>query len=208
MAGGYLFDFSGCLLMNIVHYFSSMDASRKKMILIIIAWSAGLLLLAALGWLLSFNAEFRVYHDNQYKFSIKYPKTWRVIIHPRANVAVIFLRPKDTALDTVRENFNVVIQPLPNDIFTLAAFSATIKKQMTGVFKKSINIVEDKPLRWGWREGRQIALEAPKPDHLKMVNAWVLRGNQAFILTFLGDMNKYAQDAPVVNEMIRSLQLQ
>ena len=115
------------------------------MILIIIAWSAGLLLLAALGWLLSFNAEFRVYHDNQYKFSIKYPKTWRVIIHPRANVAVVFLRPKDTALDTVRENFNVVIQPLPNDIFTLPAFSAAIKRQMTGVFKKSINIVEDKP---------------------------------------------------------------
>jgi hypothetical protein len=41
-----------------------------------------------------------------------------------------------------------------------------------------------------------------------MVNAWVLRSNQAFILTFLGDMNKYAKDSLLVNEMIRSLQLQ
>jgi len=185
-----------------------MDASLKKTILIIIASSAGLLLLTALGLFLYFNAQFSVYHDVQYKFSIKYPKTWKVIIHPRTDVAVVFLRPKDTALDTLQENFNVTIQPVPNDVFTLEAFSATIKRQMTGVFGKSINIVEDKPLHWGWREGHQMAIEAPKPDHLKMVNAWVLRSNQAYILTFLGDMNKYAKDGLLVNEMIRSLQLQ
>ena len=52
------------------------------------------------------------------------------------------------------------------------------------------------------------SIEAPKPDHLKMVNAWVLRSNQAYILTFLGEMNKYAKDGPLVDEMIRSLQLQ
>jgi hypothetical protein len=180
----------------------------KKTILIIIASIAGLLLLAALGWLLYFNAQFSVYQDSQYKFSIKYPKTWRVIIHPQANVAVVFLRPKDTAMDTVQENFNVTIQPMPNDILTLPAFSATIKKQMTGVFGKSIRIVEDKPLQWGWREGHEMAIEAPKPDHLRMVNAWVLSQNQSYIMTFLGDMNKYAKDGPFVNEMIRSLQLQ
>ena len=51
------------------------------------------------------------------------------------------------------------------------------------------------------------AIEAPKPDRLKMVNAWVLRDGQAYILTFLGDMDKYNQDAILVYEMIRSFQL-
>lgn len=185
-----------------------MNPSRKKTILIIIASGAGLLLLLALGLFLYFNAQFGVYQDNQYKFSIKYPKTWKVIIHPRPHVAVIFLRPKDTALDTIQENFNVTVQPMPNDIFTLAAFSARVRKQMTGVFGKSINIVEDKPLRWGWHEGHQMALDAPEPDHLKMVNAWALSHDQVYILTFFGDMNKYAKDDLVVNEMIRSLKLQ
>jgi len=185
-----------------------MDVSLKKTILIVIASSAGLLLLAALGWLLYFNAQFSVYQDNQYKFSIKYPKTWRAVIHPRANVAVVFLRPKDTALDMLQENFNVTIQPVEDNFSTLAAFSAAINRQMTGVFGKSINIVVDKPLHWGWREGHEMAIEAPKPDHLKMVNAWVLSNGQAYILTFLGDMNKYAKDSFFVNEMIRSLQLQ
>src|SRR5579863_4738200 len=110
-------------------------AFPKKTILIVIASCAGFLLLLAAGWFVYFNAQFSVYQDDQYKFSIKYPKTWKVLIHPpQANVAVIFLRPKDTALDTLQENFNVTIQPVQDDIFTLAAFSAKIKLQMTAVF--------------------------------------------------------------------------
>jgi hypothetical protein len=185
-----------------------MEASLKKNILIGITGVAGFLLLIAAGWLLFFKLQFSEYQDAQYKFSIKYPSTWKVIIHPQANVAVVFLRPKDTALDAIQENFNVTIQPQPDDISNLAQFSARVKTQMTAVFDKNIKITEDKPLQWGWREGHMIAIDAPTPDHLKMVNAWVLNNNQAYILTFLGDMNKYPQDALVVSEMIRSLQLQ
>jgi hypothetical protein len=187
---------------------SIMKIFHKKTILIILAYSAGFLLLAALGWLLYFNAQFSVYQDSQYKFSIKYPKSWKVVIHPQANVAVVFLRPKDTALDALQENFNVTIQPMPVGIINLSQFSAAIKTQMTGVFGKSIKIVEDRPLQWGWREGHKMSIEAPKPDHLRMVNAWLLSQNQVYIMTFLGDMNKYAKDGLFVNEMIRSLKLQ
>jgi hypothetical protein len=184
-----------------------MDASLKKNILIGIASTAGFLLLMALGCFLYFNAQFAVYHDDQYKFSIKYPKSWQVVIHPQAKVAVVFLRPKDTALDTIQENFNVTVHPVPENVPTLEAFNATVKEQMTGMFGKSINIVEDKPIQYGWREGHLMAIEAPTPDHLKMVNAWLLQNNQVYFLTFWGDMRKYAGDALVVNEMISSLQL-
>ena len=185
-----------------------MNASTKKIILISIVSIAGLLLLAALGFFLYFNSQFEVYQDAQYKFSIKYPKNWKVIPHPRPTVAVVFLRPKDTAFDTLQENFNVTVQPVPEVDSTLPAFSAAIKKQMTAVFGNSINIVEDSSINFGWRQGHIIAIEAAKPDHLKMVNAWVIRIDQAYIMTFLGDMNKYMQDSLVVHEMIRSLSLQ
>ena len=185
-----------------------MKVSRKKTTLIAIASSAGFFLLAALGWFLYFNAQFSVYQDDQYKFSIKYPKSWKVVIHPQENVAVVFLRPKDTSLDTLQENFSVTTEPVPGDLYSLTAFSARAKAQMIGVFGKSISFVEDKDIQWGWHEGHKIVFEAPKPDHLKMVNAWVLYHNQAYILTFLGIISKYAQDQFLVNEMIRSFQLQ
>jgi len=185
-----------------------MKSSLKKNILITIAYTAGLLLLAALGLFLYFNAQFSVYHDDQYKFSIKYPKDWKVVVHPKENVAVVFLRPKDTAMDILQENFNVTVQPLPEGIFNLTQFSDRIKKQMIGVFGKSVHFVGYIPVHWGWRQGYKMTIEAPKPDNLRMVNAWVLYHSQAYILTFLGNINKYPQDALVVNEMMRSLQLQ
>lgn len=184
------------------------DAAFRKKALIVIAWIAGFFLLFIIVFLIYFNTLFSVYHDDQYKFSIKYPKAWKVSVHPHPNVAVGFLRPKDTALDTLQENFNVTVQPLPDEIPTMEAFTTTIKKQMIAVFGKSISIVEDRTLHWGWREGHQITIIAPRPDHLIMVNAWVFSVNQVYILTFLGDMHKYIKDILIINEMIRSLKLQ
>ena len=185
-----------------------MEASTKKKILIWIAAIAGFLLITAVGVFLYYLAQFARYQDDQYHFSIKYPKGWQLIVHPQDTVAVAFLRPKDTSLDTVQENFNVTVQPIPTDIDSLSAFSGRIKAQMTGVFGKAINMVEDKTIHWGWREGHKMVIEAPKPDNLIMVNAWVIAKGQAYILTYLGDIDKYPHDSIYINEMIRSLQLQ
>ena len=185
-----------------------MKSSLKKNILITIASIAGLLLLVAAGLYLYFYLQFSSYQDDQYKFSMRYPKDWKVIVHPRENVAVIFIKPKETALDTLQETFYVTVQPVPADIFNLDAFTGRVRKQMVGVFEKSINIAEDKPIHWGWHQGHIMVFEASKPDHLKMINAWVLYQNQSYILTFLGDMNKFDQDKLYVDEMIRSFQLQ
>jgi hypothetical protein len=183
-------------------------ATYKKTILIVIACFAGLLLLIAFIWYLYFSSQFSVYQDAKYNFSMKYPKNWKVVVNPRPNVAVVFMRPKDTALDTFQDNFNVTVQGVPLSESSLPSFSNKIREQMTAVFGKSIKIVEDRNVNFGWRPGHMMAIEAPTPDHLRMVNAWVLRNGQAYILTFLGDMNRYDDNAAQVGEMISSLQLQ
>ena len=185
-----------------------MEISRKKLILIIIASLFGLLLLSALVFVLIFKLQFSVYKDDQYQFSIKYPTAWKVVVHPQADVAVEFLRPKDTAFDTMQENFNVTVQPLPKDINTLEQFSDRIKAQMISVFGTNTKFVLYKPVQWGWRKGYKLSIEAPIPDNLKMINAWVIRDNESYILTFLGEIDRYPQDRLIVNEMIRSLKLQ
>jgi len=185
-----------------------MKVSIKKIILITIVSVVSSFVLGTIGLLLYFKLQFSVYQDTQYKFSIMYPKTWKVIIHPKKYVAVIFLRPKDTELDVLQENFNVTVQPLPEGIVTLDEFSDRVKSQMIGVFGSHVRFVQYKQLSFGGRyHGYQMALEAPEPDNLKMVNAWTLRDNQSYILTFLGNIDKYAQDSFVVGTMIHSFRL-
>ncbi len=174
-----------------------------------VLWSIPLILvLIALTYLLYLNTQFKVYQDDQYKFSIKYLKSWKMIVHPKPGVAVIFLRPKETALDPMQESFNVTVAPLPKDVFTLEEFSNKIKGQMISVFGSTVHFVEYRPLHWGWRRGIRMSIEAPKPDNLKMVNAWVLRDGQSYIMTFLGNINKYTQDRLIVKIMIGSFRLQ
>ncbi|MDE1920313.1 MAG: hypothetical protein KGI24_02565 [Candidatus Omnitrophica bacterium] len=183
-------------------------ASLKKNILIGVVGMAGAVLLAALGWYLYFESQFTVYRDSQYQFSIKYPKTWKVVTAPKPNVAVAFLRPKDTVLDTVTENFTVVVQPLSVQDHVLAVFNANVKNQMLAVFGKHIIIARDQPMHWGWRQGHEMVFKAPVPDHLVMVNAWTLRIDHAYIMTYFGDLNKFSKDSLIVDEMIRSFRLQ
>ena len=185
----------------------NMNASLKKNIVIGIASVAGLLFLAGLGRALYFKSQFILYQDTQYKFSIKYPNSWKIVINPQPNVAVAFLRPPDTALDDMQENFNVTIQPVPGDLLDVSAFSAKIKAQMMAVFGENIKIIEDRPFYWNWREGREVIFESTKHP-LIMVSAWVLREDRAYILTFLGEKDKYGQDYFWVRKMIRSLYFQ
>jgi len=185
-----------------------MKVSIKKVILIITVSVAGFFLLAIAGLVLYFKLQFTEYQDDQYKFSILYPKTWKVIVHPKKDVAVIFLRPKDTELDVLQENFNVTVQPLPGGIVSLDEFSDRVKAQMIGVFGARVRFVEYKRLIFGGQDnGYQMVIEAPEPDNLKMVNAWTVRDNQSYILTFLGNIDKYAQDSFVVGTMISTFRL-
>ena len=184
-----------------------MNPLIKKIILIVLVSIAGLFLLAAVGWYFFSTTQFAVYQDDQYKFSIKYPKAWKVVPHYKPNTVVLFLRPKDTALDLIQENFNVTIQPMPDTLSTMDAFTARVKMQMLAVFGRNMRFVEDKPMAWGWRQGHLIVMYENPPNHLMIANAWVSRSNLVYIMTYLGDENKYPKNSILVNEMIRSFQL-
>jgi hypothetical protein len=185
-----------------------MQAQTKRKILITLTALAGALLCAAAGWFMYYSAQFSDYFDPEYHFSIKYPKNWIVNKHPQENVAVVFLCPKETALDTIQQNFNVTVQPVPGHLASLNDFSDKIKQQMTAVFQKNIKIVEDKSIQFGMRQGHKMVIDAPNPDSMKLVCAWTIKGGStAYILTFLGDFRRFEKYKAIVDTMISSFEL-
>ena len=151
------------------------------------------------------RSQFVTYHDDLYKFSIQYFKTWTVVAHPKPTVAVEFIRPKETSLETIRENFNVTVQPLPQVIYSLEELSNTLKAQMISVFGN--RIIEYKRVHWGWRQGYWMSVAVVKPDHYRLVNVWLVANNKVYILTFLGSIINYRNDAVFVEKMVRSFHL-
>ena len=52
-----------------------------------------------------------------------------------------------------------------------------------------------------------MVFEAPRPDNLKALVVWVIRKDQAYILTFMTTIRKYPQSSPKVEEVLKSFQL-
>ena len=184
-----------------------MDNKAKKNILIAVGIVAAMAMMAGIVLIIYKAGQFADYQNSVYQFFVRYPKNWQVIEGPQPGVAVVFLSPKETALDVFRENINITVQPVPDEIASIKTFSRTITEQMKAVFSANIKIIEDKPVTFGGRRGQRLVFEAPNPDNLKAVVVWTIRRDQAYILTFMTTIRKYPQSSFKVEEALKSFQL-
>jgi heme/copper-type cytochrome/quinol oxidase subunit 2 len=180
-----------------------MNPQTKKVILISLWCFLAFIFLAVVGWYVYYLIQYKTYKDTQHKFSIKYPSDWEMK-SDFAGTAVAFIRPKQTALDVFQPNANVSLQDVPAHIATLASFSKTITKQLTAIFEKNITIVEDKDFTFSGRAGHRLVIEAPKPENLKAVFVWTIKGSSAYIFTYMSRIDQYKELSPKVDEMIKS----
>ncbi len=179
-----------------------MEANVKKYIL----WGIIATCVLLLGVLIWYVLQFSEYTDKTYRFSIKCPSGWNIVHPAPAGVAVEFVAPKETELDTVNENINIVVQDVPAKIATLESFSATIEKQLKAVFN-NIKIVENKSVMINGRRAHRLSIETDKSNKLRLVHVWVIKGSRAYIITFLGANEKYPQYASTVDAVVNSFKL-
>ena len=184
-----------------------MQQATKKKLLLGLAAAGGMLLCAAVLWYFVFISQFSVYYDKTYGFDIQYPVGWQVIRSPNPKVAVVFLSPKENALDVFRENVNITVEDVPAEIATLQDFSDKIILQMTKVFK-NIKVRESRPFVFGERKGRRVVFTADKPDAITILNVWTIKGaGKSYILTYMAMTRKYPKYLRLVEAMIQSFKL-
>lgn len=181
-----------------------MEHKTKKILLISLASVAGLVLSVALIWLVVFMSQFHGYKDKNYRFSIKYPAQWDKVVAPQGGAAVVFVSPKENALDIFRENVNVTVQDVPGHIASLKSFTDQMLTQMSAVFN-NMSVVENKQIDMGGRPAMWVVFEAQKPDAIRVLTVVTIKGAQhAYILTYVASARKYPQYLPFVQEMVRS----
>ena len=184
-----------------------MQQGTKKKILIGIAVAGGAFLLGAVLWYFIFTSQFISYHDTTYGFDIKYPAKWQMMRTPQAGAAVVFLSPKETALDVFRENVNITVGDVPAEIATLKNFSDKIILQMTRVFK-NVKVMEYKPILFGGRKGTRFVFTAQKPDAVTIFIALTIKGAaKSYILTYMAATKNYQKYLPLVEFMVQSFKL-
>lgn len=152
------------------------------------------------------------YHDPDYGFSLKYPAYWAKIMRPEDGAGLVSFFPRPIAEDDkFIENISITMSEIPpgSDLTNIKNFSQNNIKVTLALFKESVNVLEQKEIRVGglpayrflFITNESIALTGHK---MKYLFIWVLRGNQAFTMTFFGDQPQFNDHVKDVNRMIRT----
>ena len=178
----------------------------KKIILIGLGALAGLIVVWALGMWIYFLVTFKTYLNETDGVSISYPKTWTVKEHPAQDVFVVFLSPKDNALDTFTENVNFSTFDMSKQPHSTADYAKIMVDQLLISFP-DISLVQKSPFPLAGQNGYRMVLEIAG-DEPKMVVVYAFTiDTMGYNLLYIGSQERYSKDRLLLDAMALSLRV-
>lgn len=143
-------------------------------------------------------------HDNPgLGFSVGYPKAWSVETEGRG---VYFVSAKEDSLDTLRENANITVEDFADPMPTLKSYTASALQQVTALEHYKIITSFDRKI--AGLPGHSITYSARIENHdLEFAQAWVLKGNKAYVMTLAAAPDTFEQHERIFGRMLKSLKL-
>lgn len=163
----------------------------------------------SIGFLLFWYSKTKLvaYTDPGGFFKIGYPQKW-TLVEGKDGANVIFLSPKESAVDHFQENVNIVIQDISRNPLDLAKYSEVAISQIRAVFKDAVTIVESTPTIVSTRPGYKLVYTGKgEVDEIKIMHIWVIKGNFAYQLTYSAVTTSFDRFLPKVEQMARSFKV-
>ncbi|MEH2323751.1 MAG: PsbP-related protein [Nostoc sp.] len=153
------------------------------------------------------KAEFTLYESTDYGISIQYPKNWEVqnIFNPITGDVVQFISPKENNSDNFQERVTIRVEKKAN--FTLKAYTDLAKKDILKNTKNA-KIIEQSESNLVDNKGyRLVYTGLDESLRLKNMDVWSLKNFQAYYISYNAEQDKYDKYLPIVNSMVKSLQI-
>ena len=151
--------------------------------------------------------EFLTYEDNGIK--MKYPKNWarQDIENPATASKVTFLSPLENSADKFQEEVNVSIEDLPEPM-KLEEYSKSALKEIKD-YLPDAKIDAASATTLANRPGYEVVFTGKDGSLiLKRRQVWVLKNNQAYIITYTAEEGKYENFLKTAKAMIDSVEIQ
>lgn len=147
-------------------------------------------------------------YRNSNNITLQYPSNWRVVENslPDYTQVVSFFSPLDNLTDSSPARASVsridFLQNVTLDEYTNLSLNTT----------KSfgINLTRSSETMLGSMPAYQFVIESPSDRMMsstEIMQTWAVKDNAVYIFTFSADTNKFSRYMPLINEMIKSFQL-
>lgn len=184
-----------------------MQRRQRQTIIAAISGVIGLMMILAVGWIYSKQYRLLSYDNSRVGFSLKYPVTWS-FGEDINGAAAIFYSPKENALDTFRENVNVVVQDLSVKPMDLEEYTKTAIIQMQAVFETNLQIIDSSPIMVANEPGHQFVFIGKGPDgEIYYLCRWTVVGTSAYVLTYTGKSLGYPKHLAQARRIMKSFRI-
>jgi eukaryotic-like serine/threonine-protein kinase len=151
---------------------------------------------------------FTSYENQQNFLKMKYPDNWDKQEQPNTvdRQVVKFISPLEKEDDRFREEVTVIVEPSGDK--TLDDYTKSSKQEILKL-DKNAKIVQDVASTLAGKNGHRVVYTTKEGDReLKKLEVWTLKHDRAYLIAYEAQAGKYDEFLPVVEKMIKSLEVQ
>ncbi|WP_071189917.1 serine/threonine-protein kinase [Trichormus sp. NMC-1] len=150
--------------------------------------------------------DFNLYENSQYGIKVKYPKTWerQDLDNPILAEVVTFISPKQSDADKFQENVTISVDQ----------FSGTLEDLQESNIKEIINtlvgskIIDKGKTTLANKPASQLIFTGKSGnDNLKNMQVVILKGEQAYTITYTAKIDDYDEFVETAEKMIKSVEI-
>jgi hypothetical protein len=177
----------------------------KQWVLIGLGVLAGAIVLMSISIGIWSLLTFSVWQSEKDGVSIFYPKGWSVNPHAVDTHIVGFVAPKDNALDTFQENFQISTYAMTKDVHSIDKYARIMIDQLVMVFT-DLKVQEKGIFFISGHKGRRIVLNS-KEGVLTIVVYAITQGDTGYNLLYMGKEDRYPWDRHMIDAMAFSFKV-
>lgn len=156
------------------------------------------------------ETNFLLYENGLYGIRIIYPTSWEKLEYleknPYYTIVVGFRSPRGDIADTFLENMNIVVEEFSEPV-TLDEYSNNAIDALAGIIP-NMNLLESGNTTLAGRTAHKLVYLADKSElRQKFMQVWTIKGNKAYILTYVARPDKYNIYLGTIQKMIGSFEI-
>ncbi|MEG4804848.1 protein kinase [Microcoleus sp. ARI1-B5] len=155
------------------------------------------------------NADnFTSYENPENFLKMKYPDNWEKQAQPQAvsKEVVKFIAPLGKEGNSFQENVTVTVEPSGDR--TLDDYTKSSKQEILKL-DKNAKIVQDVASTMAGKNGHRVVYTTKEGDReLKKLQVWTLKRDRAYLIAYEAEAKEYDEFLPVVEKMIKSVEVQ
>jgi len=188
-----------------------MQRKKRQTILFGCIAAVGLILIGSVVYKVIMEGRVQLYENQRKGFSLEHPVRWAIVENHPEGADVIFVSPKENALDFYQENVNIVIQDLSLNAKMpqkLDEYSRIAMRQIKVVFKSGIEVLEDAPTFLDNRLGHKFVYQGQDAKlGLKLMHIWTIDNGRAYQFTYSALISKFDKFWPQAEKMLDSFKI-